>query len=424
MANDYDVAVIGGGLVGSAIAWGLAKAGQRVAVLDEGDVAYRASRGNFALVWVQNKGLGMPEYGAWTMRSANAWQGLADALREQTGIDVVFQRPGGFHFALSERELEARVAQLKRLHAQPGMERFRQMRDARPRRGETADPADRPRSRRRELQRARRPCEFAAPSGRSTPACSSSASPTSADHVVDRIAHTAASSASPRAAAKSAPARSCSRPASATRGSRRWSASTCRCARSAASSSSPRRRRPFLHYPVQTVRQTDEGGVMIGDSQEEAGLDASVGHAVIAVLADRAVRMFPKLASLNIVRTWAALRVMTPDGFPIYDHSSECPGAFVATCHSGVTLAANHALALPDRIIEGSLAGRDIPGVQLPEVPCSEGCLRPLRRCTSPSTAGRSRRAKATRSPRRCSPPASIVAARRRSPARRARPTA
>src|SRR5207253_1002104 len=91
---------------------------------------------------------------------------------------------------------------------------------------------------------------------------------------------------------------------------------------------------PFLDYPVSTVRQTDEGGVMIGDSQEEAGLDASVGQAVIAVLADRAQRMFPKLGALNVVRTWAALRVMTRDGFPIYDQSTECPGAFVATCRT------------------------------------------------------------------------------------------
>src|SRR5207248_5049689 len=45
---------------------------------------------------------------------------------------------------------------------------------------------------------------------------------------------------------------------------------------------------PFLDYVVSTVRQTDEGGVMIGDSQEEAGLDASGGQAVIAVPPGRA----------------------------------------------------------------------------------------------------------------------------------------
>ena len=58
--NEFDFAVIGGGLVGAAIAWGLARRGRSVAMLDEGDIAFRASRGNFALIWVQSKGGGMP----------------------------------------------------------------------------------------------------------------------------------------------------------------------------------------------------------------------------------------------------------------------------------------------------------------------------------------------------------------------------
>ncbi len=99
-ARDFDVAVLGAGLVGSAIAYGLAGAGQRVAVLDEGDVAYRASRGNFALVWVQSKGLGLSAYAGWTLRSSNGWGGFAAQLQDETGLDVCFQRPGGFHLAL------------------------------------------------------------------------------------------------------------------------------------------------------------------------------------------------------------------------------------------------------------------------------------------------------------------------------------
>ena len=39
-------------------------------------------------------------------------------------------------------------------------------------------------------------------------------------------------------------------------------------------------------------------------------------------------------------------RVMTPDGYPIYQQSTQCPGAFVVTCHSGVTLAANHVFTI------------------------------------------------------------------------------
>ncbi|MDU6747313.1 MAG: FAD-dependent oxidoreductase, partial [Bradyrhizobium sp.] len=87
MMRDYDVAIVGGGLLGSAIAWGLGRLGQRVAVLDEGDIAKRASRANFALVWVQSKGLGMPAYTGWTVRGAKAWPKLAEELKAQTGLD-------------------------------------------------------------------------------------------------------------------------------------------------------------------------------------------------------------------------------------------------------------------------------------------------------------------------------------------------
>ena len=67
------------------------------------------------------------------------------------------------------------------------------------------------------------------------------------------------------------------------------------------------------------------------------------------------MRVFPALAAARVVRAWAALRVMTPDGFPIYEQSTVHPGAFVATCHSGVTLAAVHAYALAPAVAAGSL---------------------------------------------------------------------
>src|SRR5690242_16928683 len=124
LAHEADVAVIGGGLVGAAIAWGLAGAGSRVAVLDEGDVAFRASRGNFALVWVQGKGLGLSNYAVWTKRSSDSWAAFAEELEAATGIDIGFQRPGGFMLALSEDELQARADALARLHNQPDIVRY------------------------------------------------------------------------------------------------------------------------------------------------------------------------------------------------------------------------------------------------------------------------------------------------------------
>jgi glycine/D-amino acid oxidase-like deaminating enzyme len=112
---------------------------------------------------------------------------------------------------------------------------------------------------------------------------------------------------------------------------------------------------PFLPHPLTTIRQTDEGTVMIGDSKEDQLDDRTLKHSVSAVMADRAQRMFPHLARLNVVRTWAGIRVMPQDGFPIYDQSESQPGAFVTCCHSGVTLASNHAFDIARMVAAGTL---------------------------------------------------------------------
>jgi glycine/D-amino acid oxidase-like deaminating enzyme len=121
MSESYDAAILGGGLVGTAVGLGLAGQGLKTAILDEGDVAHRASRGNFALVWVQSKGMGMPRYSSWTRESVRLWPSYAAALGEESGIEVSLQQPGGFTLALGEPELERR-AQHGRLLAQPGFE--------------------------------------------------------------------------------------------------------------------------------------------------------------------------------------------------------------------------------------------------------------------------------------------------------------
>ena len=115
------------------------------------------------------------------------------------------------------------------------------------------------------------------------------------------------------------------------------------------------RMQPFLRYPITTLRQTDEGSVLVADSQEEAGYRETIGLSVLATLAERAVLTFPALKDARVVRTWAALRVLSKDGFPIYEQSTRYPGAFLATCHSGVTLAAAHAYHLAPAIANAAL---------------------------------------------------------------------
>jgi glycine/D-amino acid oxidase-like deaminating enzyme len=352
--TEFDVAVIGGGLLGASIAWGLARLGKSVAILDEGDDAVRASRGNFALVWVQSKGLGMPEYSAWTVKSSDAWSGFSQLLHDQTGHDVAFERPGGFHLALSETELEARALQMKRLHNQPGAADTRtvmlersQIAKMLPQIGPDV------------VGGSYCPIDGHVNSLRLFRALHTGLAQFGARylprHTVSDIRHDAGLFklttplaeiraekivlAAGNANMRLAPLVGLHAPMLPERGQIMVT----------------ERVQPFLKHPVVTVRQTDEGSVMIGDSREESTDPTGITTPINAMMANRAVRMFPLLANLNVVRSWAAIRVMTQDGFPIYDQSVTHPGAFVTCCHSGVTLAANHALTVAPMIAAGAL---------------------------------------------------------------------
>ena len=119
-----DIGVIGGGLLGSAFAYGFSQRGLNVGLIDEGDNAVRTARGNFGLVWVQGKGKGMREYAQWSLKSANAWPTFSDDLFDLTGTGVDYHRPGGFHIAVDEAELEQHVATLEQLRSEAGEEGY------------------------------------------------------------------------------------------------------------------------------------------------------------------------------------------------------------------------------------------------------------------------------------------------------------
>lgn len=352
----YDAVVIGGGLVGSAVAYGLRRELDHVAVLDEGDVAYRASRGNFGLVWVQSKGMGLPRYGVWTMTSAGAWPQLAAELREQTGVDVHLEQRGGLHALLSDEEMEARATFMRTLLAQPGMAQYdwkmlgrHELADMVPGigpevRGATWTPVDgiaNPLKLLRALH-----MSFAQRAVDYLPRC-----PAQQVRQRDGVFEVTTPTGTVRAR-KLVLASGLS---NKVLGEQVGLAVPVRPQRGQIVVLERTRR--LLETPLSTLRQTDEGTWLIGDSQEEAGyVDNQVGLPILGTLADRAVRTLPALREVRVVRSWAALRVMSKDGFPIYQQSETCPGAFVATCHSGVTLAAAHALKLAPMIAAGQLA--------------------------------------------------------------------
>ena len=348
----YDVIVIGGGLVGGAIAWGAARLGAHAALLDEGDDALRAARGNFGLVWVQTKGAGMPPYAHWTRRSAELWPELHRAMAGITGVDVALRQTGGLMFCLSDEEMEQRAAQARRMHNESGGIGTRMLDRAEVRAmvplvgdrvvGAAFCPVDghvNPLKLLRALHDA-----LARAGGEYLPNHGVTAiRPQARGFVVEAGGRSLACDKVVIAAGLGsrdlAPMVGLAMPVNPLRGQIIVT----------------ERMKPFMDYTTHVIRQTEEGGVMMGDSHEEVGFDRGTLVPVVRDIAARNLQVFPHLREANVARVWGALRVMTPDGFPIYQQSEQHPGAFAATCHSGVTLAGAHALALAPAILAGQL---------------------------------------------------------------------
>ena len=348
-----DVLVVGGGLVGTAVAYGLAREGAKVTVLDQGDGGFRASRGNFGLVWVQGKGYGLTPYARWSRSSSRLWPGLAAALLEETGIDVSLKQPGGFHLCFSDEEMAEREKRLSTLQAELGGEYPYQLLDARELReripsvgpeviGASYTPMDghvNPLKLLRALHDAIQRRGVTLINGED----------------IGRIVPETNGFA---VHGKNAVWRAPKVVLSAGLGNRALSAQVGLHAPVAPNRGQvlvSERVTPFLHYPTINVRQTDEGSVQFGDSMEEVGYNDFTTADVLSTIARRGVRAFPLLKNVRLVRTWAALRVYSPDGFPIYEQSLQYPGAFVVTCHSGVTLAAAHAMRIAPWIRGGPI---------------------------------------------------------------------
>src|SRR5688572_9287336 len=98
--REAETIIIGGGLVGTAIAYGLARQGCKPLVLDGDDRDIRAARANFGIIWVQGKGPGMPAYQRLTRLSSDLWPEFARELSEFTDISLDYRRTGGLTFCL------------------------------------------------------------------------------------------------------------------------------------------------------------------------------------------------------------------------------------------------------------------------------------------------------------------------------------
>ena len=86
--ENAEVVVVGGGVIGTSLAYGMVKKGAKVILIDKVDNRLTASLGNFGLVWVQCKGKGMPRYVEWCIEAKERWPEFAENLETETGFDL------------------------------------------------------------------------------------------------------------------------------------------------------------------------------------------------------------------------------------------------------------------------------------------------------------------------------------------------
>jgi glycine/D-amino acid oxidase-like deaminating enzyme len=355
MGEVFDVAVIGGGMVGAAIAYGVAIRGARCVLLDGGDGSLRAARGNFGLVWSQGKGVGMPAYAAWTRASLDRWTAFSEAMAGAAGTEIGYRRTGGLAFCLGDEDFAERQDEVRRMHnvitTGPRVEMLDRaaLRDLLPNTpfgprvtGASMMPDDGHANPLRLLRGLHAGFLRAGGVHRLGVAVGGIEADAMGFRIADAMGTTRARKvvvAAGLGTSALAAQVGISIPLRPVRGQNMVT----------------ERLPELLPMPASALRQTAEGVIQIGVSAEEGQTETATDVRTLARMAARAVEVLPVLARARIVRAWGAMRPMTPDGYPAYAQSDTLPGAFAAVCHSGVTLSAVHASVLAEGILAGSL---------------------------------------------------------------------
>lgn len=96
-------------------------------------------------------------------------------------------------------------------------------------------------------------------------------------------------------------------------------------------------------YGVALVLEpTENQNFLVGSSRQFVGYDGKIDIHVIHAIARRALRFFPKLADFNVIRTYTGMRPWTADHLPIVSAVDQVPGFYIAAGHEGdgISLAA------------------------------------------------------------------------------------
>lgn len=352
--TEHDIIIVGGGISGTALAYGLAGKKHRVAVLDGLTPADNASFSNCGLIWCQSKFLHLPHYARWAFISASLFPDLVRELTEVSGVAVPVSYKGGLIPVLGEEEYERRRVYIEGLREALGeyngcMIDRAALEKKLPKIGfgpkvvgaawcendGLVDPIALVKAYRRALPRLG----------------------------VDYFGGTYVYSVEPQGGGyllqTSRGPMSCGRIVlAAGLGNRRLA--------QFAMPSIPifpdkgqvllvERIPNVMPIPILGATQTFDGTVIVGFRHEKAGYDTKVIPDKVASEGKWAMEVWPFLSRLRIIRAWSALRVMPDDNMAIYSRLPNHETATLVNTHSAVTMAAAHSRLLSDFLLGGEL---------------------------------------------------------------------
>jgi len=341
-----DVVIIGGGVIGSSIAYRLAKRKIKTHLIEKGDIASGSSGACDGLIFLQSKKPGIH------LRLALESRGIFDQLREELAMDIEYKSHGGMVIVENERELEA-------------MGRF-----VREQQAIGLDVAMLDRDQARELEPSLSEkilgSTFSPLDGQVNPILLTLAFVRAARRLgATVLTDTGVTGVSLRSGRV--------RAVQTTRGE-----VETECAVNAAGVFAPEIGRMVgLAVPIQprrgqilvtetlpprvrrgllsakyiaakfdpslaeregvgfSLEQTENGNLLIGSTREFVGFDWRTTYEGMASIAEKIVRVIPDLAGVHVIRTYAGLRPYTPDGLPILGKVKEVGGFIMAAGHEG-----------------------------------------------------------------------------------------
>ncbi len=97
-----------------------------------------------------------------------------------------------------------------------------------------------------------------------------------------------------------------------------------------------------------------DGRILVGATVEDVGFDKNVTANGVEFLRENAMEIAPGLVNLKISESWAGLRPFAADGLPILGGFPEIENFFIATAHyrNGILLAPLTAKILAEKIVE------------------------------------------------------------------------